>query len=208
MAHLSIAGATVALKQPLSKRKHSRFEAPASLTINVVRVWESEPPEGESPVEWYLYTTEPIETPEQLLSVVDHYRARWVIEEYNKAIKTGCAFESRQLVDYESLVNLLAIFAPIACRLLLIRSEAARDPEASALSVVSEDELNVLRVLGRRKLSPSPTTKEIYFAIAALGGHIKYNGNPGWLTLARGFEKLQTLTEGWTAAKLQLASDQ
>lgn len=208
VARLSITGATVSLKRPLSPRAHARMATPESLAINVIRVWEPEPPEGESALEWYLFTTEPIETPEQQLAVVDIYRARWVIEEYIKAIKTGCDFERRQLQDYESLINLLAIFAPIACRLLLIRSEARRDAEGPALSVVSQDELDVLRVLGRRKLKDAPTIRDIYLAIAALGGHIKYNGDPGWLTLARGFEKLQTLVEGWTAAKLQRASDQ
>lgn len=207
-ARLSVAGATVQLKRPNSPRAHARMEAPASLEINVVRVWEAEPPEGETALEWYLYTTEPIQTAEQQLAVVDYYRARWAIEEYIKAIKTGCDFERRQLQDYEGLINLLAVFAPIACRLLLIRSEATRVPEQSALTVVSRDELAVLRVLGRLKLSEAPTTREVYLAIAAMGGHIKYNGPPGWQTLAAGLEKLQTLTEGWLAAKLQPASDQ
>ena len=31
---------------------------------------------------------------------------------------------------------------------------------------------------------------------------------PGWRTLASGYEKLETLTAGWRAAKLQLGSDQ
>lgn len=208
LALLSVAGATVSLKRPLSERRHPRTDPPATLDINVVHVWEAAPQEGETPVEWYLYTTDPIETPEQQLAVVDFYRTRWMIEEYNKAIKSGCSFENRQLQDYESLVNLLAIFLPIACRLLLIRSEAARAPDEPALSVVSQDELDVLRVLGRRKLSSSPTAHEVYFAIAALGGHIKYNGNPGWSSLSAGFETLQTLTAGWSAAKLQPVSDQ
>ena len=159
-------------------------------------------------VEWYLYTTEPIATPEQLLTVVDHYRARWVIEEYFKAIKSGCDFEKRQLQDYESLVNLLATFAPIACRVLLIRSEARRTPDASAIGLLSPDHLDVLRARGRIKLSANPTTREVYLAVAALGGHLKHNGDPGWSTLGYGLEKLETLTEGWTAAKLQLRSDQ
>lgn len=207
MATLSVTAATVVLKKPTTPRKHSK-PAPLAQSINVVRVWEPSPPEGAEPVEWYLYTTEPIETAEQQLAVVDYYRARWVIEEYFKAIKKGCEFEKRQLQDYESLVNLLATFLPIAYRLLLIRTEAARAPEQPAVAVVSQDELDVLRTLGRRKLSATPTAKEAYLAIAALGGHIKYNGDPGWLTLARGFETLATLTEGWRAAKLQLTRDQ
>lgn len=208
IARLMVSASRVELKRPLSPRKHPRMQTPESLWINVVHVWEPEPPEGEEPVEWYLHTTEPIETAQQQLAIVDYYRTRWVIEEYIKALKTGCSFEKRQIEDYEGLVNLLAIFAPIACRLLLIRGEAARDPELPALHVVSQDELDVLRVLGRLKLTVAPTVREIYFAVAALGGHIKWNGNPGWQTLAHGFETLQTMTAGWRAAKLQPASDQ
>jgi hypothetical protein len=203
-AKLSVAAATVTLKKP----KQAGGKPTPSLSINVVRVWEPEPPKGAAPVEWYLYTSEPIDTIEQQLKIVDYYRARWVIEEYFKAIKTGCDFESRQLQDYEALINLLAIFAPIAYRILLIRSEAARDPDQPALAVVSQDEIDVLRARGRRTLSAAPTAREIYLAIAALGGHIKYAPDPGWLTLSRGLEKLRTLTEGWQAAKLQPSSDQ
>jgi hypothetical protein len=206
VATLSVAGATVQLKKPKTPRKYT--DEPPALSVNVVRVWEPAPPEGAAPVEWYLYTSEPIETAEQLLAIVDHYRARWVIEEYFKAIKKGCEFEKRQLHDYEGLVNLLATFAPIAYRMLLLR-QAARDPEPPpAADVVSRDELEILRRAGRRKLPPSPTARDVYLAIAALGGHIKYNGDPGWLTLSRGLEKLATLTEGWLMAKLQPQSDQ
>jgi hypothetical protein len=202
---LSVAATTITLKKP---PKRAGSKSALCLSINVVRVWESEPPNGATPVEWYLYTSEPIDTPEQQFKIVDHYRARWTIEEYFKAIKTGCDFERRQLQDYEALVNLLAVFAPIAYHLLLVRNEATRDPDQPALAVISQDQIDVLRARGRRTLSASPTAREIYLAIAALGGHLKYAPDPGWLTLARGYEKLETLTEGWRAAMLQLRSDQ
>lgn len=209
LARLSVAGATVQLKKPTKKRPHSIDGVSKEVTINVVRVWEPEPPQGEEPIEWYLYTSEPVETTEQQLAVVDYYRARWVIEEYIKVIKTGCEFEKRQLQDYDALINLLAIFLPIAYRMLLLRSEAARAPEQPALNVVSQDELDVLRVLGRRKLPEAPTAEDVYLAIAELGGYIKYAKTPpGWLTLARGFDQLQTLAAGWRAARLQPPSDQ
>jgi hypothetical protein len=208
-AHLCIAATSVVLPKSKYRRPLGMPDAPESLEINVVRVWEPEPPNGEAPIEWYLYTTDPIDTPEQQIAIVDYYRARWTIEEYIKAIKTGCDFESRQLQDYEGLINLLAIFAPIAYRMLLVRAEAHHAPEAPALDVVSQDELDVLRNLGRKKLSDTPTCRDVYLAIAELGGYIRYSRNPpGWLTLARGFEKLATLTLGWTAAKLQQRSDQ
>ena len=118
MATLSVAAASVALLNPTKSLTHATTQA-----INVVRVWEANPPADAAPIEWLLYTSEPIETPEQQLAVVDYYRARWTIEEYFKAVKTGCGFEKRQLQDFEALTNLLATFAPIAYRLLLLRSE-------------------------------------------------------------------------------------
>jgi transposase-like protein/DDE family transposase len=203
IATLSVAAASVTLIKPTNIRTHAATQA-----INVVRVWEANPPEGAAPIEWLLYTSEPIDTPEQQLAVVDYYRARWTIEEYFKAIKTGCEFEKRQLQDFEALSNLLATFAPIAYRLLLLRSEVARGPDQPASSVLSKDELDVLRARGRTKLPAEPTVRDAYLAIAALGGHIKYSGNPGWLTLARGYETLELLVEGWVLAKLQPDRDQ
>jgi Transposase DNA-binding/Transposase DDE domain len=206
-ATLQYAAAPVTLKRPQTRRAYNTSPQ-ETLTLNAVHVWEPNPPEGETPIEWFLYTTEPIETVEQQLAVVDYYRARWVIEEYFKAIKSGCKFEERQLEDYEGLTNLLAVFAPIAYQMLLLRSEARRIPDADARSVLSADQLDVLRVLGRLKLSHAPTVREAYLAVAALGGHIKWNGDPGWQTLAYGYEKLETLTAGWNAAKLQQSRDQ
>lgn len=204
-AKLAISATSVTLIRP----KHvSETSSKPSLELNVVRVWEPHPPEDVEPIEWLLYTTEPVDSPEQQLAIVDHYRARWVIEEFFKAIKTGCSFEARQLEDYEGLVNLLATFVPIAYQCLLLRSEARRTPQAEAKSVLSGDHIEVLRALGRIKLPEHPTARDVYLAVAALGGHIKYNGDPGWRTLAYGFEKLATLTEGWIAAKLQLRRDQ
>jgi hypothetical protein len=207
MAKLLYSAAPVTLKQPNSIRAHNT-NPPPTLSINVVHVWEPDPPEGETPVEWFLYTNEPIATAEEQLAIVDHYRARWVIEEYFKVIKTGCGFEKRQLEDYEGLVNLLAVFAPIAYHALLIRSDARRAPEASANTVLTSAQLDVLRALGRTKLSDTPSVRDVYFAVAALGGHIKWNGDPGWQTLVLGYEKLEALTAGWLAAKLQLSRDQ
>lgn len=204
IATLAVGATPVTLQRPTTQ-PGSR---PASLSLHVVRVWEPDPPLGEPAVEWTLLTSEPIETVDDLVRIVDWYRARWTIEEFFKALKTGCAYEQRQLGDYESLVNALAVFAPIACRMLALRSEARRAPDAPASCVVTKVEIEVLRALGRRKLSPAPTTREILLAIAALGGHIKYSGDPGWLTLARGYSELLTLTRAWVAARLPPQCDQ
>jgi hypothetical protein len=191
-ARVAISATTISILQP-------QAAAPLreALALNVVRVWEPEPPIGEPPVEWLLYTTEPIETAEQILQVVDWYRARWTIEEYFKALKTGCALEHRQLGDFYALTNATALFLPIAWKLLLLKSEATARPVEPATTVLDADELDVLRLAARKPLPQAPTTSDVMLAIAALGGHLKHNGQPGWQTLARGYKKLQALVEGW-----------
>jgi hypothetical protein len=156
-----------------------------------------------APVEWVLLTNEPIETAEQLLRIVDWYRARWVIEEFFKALKTGCAYEKRQIEDLHGLCNVLALFAPIAWQLLLLRSEARRTPTQPANTVLTSTQLEVLRAFARTPLPKKPTLHEALLAIAALGGHLRHNGEPGWQTLGRGYEKLTLLVHGWKAAHQQ-----
>ena len=90
-------------------------------TVNVVNVNEPAPPDGEAPVQWLLLTSEAVDSAEQVAAVVDAYRARWLIEEFFKALKTGCGFEARQLRTIRTLTNTLGILAVIAYRLLLLR---------------------------------------------------------------------------------------
>lgn len=195
VANLAIATHRVTLP----RTRNAQSATQESLSLNVVHVWEPEPPEGEKPVDWVLYTREPIETTEQILQVVDWYRARWTIEEYFKALKTGCAIEERQLGDLHGLSNALALLAPIAWRLLLLRNIARDDPAAAASQVLDPDEIEVLRaaVIKRRRLPENPTVLDAMLSIASLGGHLKRNGPPGWQTLASGYETLCLLVEGW-----------
>ena len=130
---------------------------------------------------------------------MDCYRARWVIEEFFKALKTGCQYEKRQLESAESLLNALAIFAPVAWRLLLLRHLARSQAKASATAALTPKQLEVLRAVARRPLPTHPNAREAMLAVAALGGHLKSNGDPGWLVLGRGMHDLLLLELGWRA---------
>jgi hypothetical protein len=193
MAQLAICSTRVSIPKNPRARGSEREE----LELNLVRVWEPKPPENEPPVEWLLYTTEPIESAEQVLRIVDWYCARWTIEEFFKALKQGCALEKRQLGDLHGLTNATALFLPIAWKLLVLKSEDATRPFEPATTVLQDDELEVLRLLAKKPLPHVATTREALYAIAALGGHLKHNGPPGWQTLARGYERLRAVLEGY-----------
>ena len=196
LASLNIAAITALLKRPANQSK----KLPETCEVNLVRVWEPAPPKGETPVEWILITTEAIDTEAEVLEVVDAYRARWRIEEFFKALKSGCAYETRQLESFDALVNALAISLPIAWRLLRLRSLADDEPDAPADGFVDADEIAVLRAK-IRKFPRRPTRRDALLAIAHLGGHLRRNGRPGWQTLRKGLDDLLMLVEGFRLAK-------
>jgi hypothetical protein len=205
IAQLSIAATTATLKRPECQPK----DLPKGLELNVVRVWEREPPDGESPVEWILFTSEPVSNATEAMRAVDRYRARWTIEVFFKALKTGCAMEERQLMDFEALCNAATVFAPIAAMLLLLRGELDRAPDAPATNVVTERQLAVLRAWGKRPIPDEATVRAVVFAIGGMGGHVRHARTPpGWQTLARGLERLASLCESEGAADFRRLCDQ
>lgn len=165
--------------------------------VNVVHVLETSPPKGEPPVEWTLLTTEPVATKKAAWRVVDIYRKRWQIEEFFKCLKTGCSFEKRQVESYGAMLILLAMLAPIAYRLLLLRGLERDDPNVDAETAFSKVELYLLANGRERPVAIPKTIGEAMRLLAEHGGHLKRNGPPGWLTLNRGYEKLLALRLGW-----------
>jgi hypothetical protein len=192
MATVECVACTVDIARPTWARIHG----PSSLRVNVVRVREAKPPEGCDPIDWQLTTTEPVETATEVEQVIEAYRARWVIEEYFRALKQGCAYEKRQLENVGAILNALAVFVPIAWQLLALRSAARVDADRPASRVLDYLKLELLRRHPKLKLGAHPTARAAMLAIAQLGGHIPNNGEPGWIVLGRGYERLLTLEEG------------
>lgn len=190
---LSVSATQVTLRGP-------RYAATVKqIVVNVVRVFEAKAPKGEKPVEWILLTTEPIETREQVERIVDIYRRRWLIEEFFKALKSGCKYEERQFESLNALKNLLAIFLPIAVEILWLRGLARAAPATPAAAGFTETQLAVLRAMGHRPLPKRPTIAQAVWALAGLAGHRDSNGEPGWQILAAAYQRLLDYEAGWTA---------
>jgi hypothetical protein len=200
VAKLAFRATTIEIRRPSYVDKNSH---PDWLRINVVQVHEIDCPEDQEPVEWTLLTSEPIDTPEAIRRAVRLYQGRWLIEEFFKALKTGCEYEKSQLESYGALLNLLAICLPIAWQLLLLRNLARTEPDAPATQVLTPTQIEVLRNQSRLPIPHNPTVGVVALAVAVMGGYIRSRRPYGWLTLGRGLEKLITLTAGWIAAKAQ-----
>jgi hypothetical protein len=170
-----------------------------SLTLHLVHVIERDPPAGDEAIEWILLTNLSIASARDVEFIVDAYCARWVIEEFFKSLKSGCAFEKRQLESVATVSNALAVMLPIAWLLLRLRNLSRDEPDRPSSSLISPLMLHCLRVLHQKRrgraLPEELTCKQLVWAIAGLGGHITNNGEPGVLVLGRGLEELLKATE-------------
>lgn len=189
----------------LGKPQHSQA-AQSELKLAVVQVFEPNPPPDQEPVAWTLFTSETVLTVEDAFAVVDHYRARWVVEEYFKALKSGCAFQERQLTTLDALLRAMAVLAPIAWQLLMLRTLARLPNPPPATVMFSKTQLVLLGALlqehCRMTLPAAPTIRDVMLGIARLGGHLPRNGDPGWIVLGRGFEDFLSAERTWRALRM------
>jgi hypothetical protein len=163
------------------------------IAVKVVEVVEVNAPEGIEPIRWVLFTSLPVVTFEDAWTVIRYYELRWLVEEYHKAIKTGCRTESRQLKTAERLEAFVGLTSVVAIRLLQLKSLARTNPEIPAQRVVPRVWLKMLK-LARKNLNRvhDLTVGQFYREVAKLGGFLgrKSDGEPGWITIWRGWEKL------------------
>lgn len=176
------------------------------LRITYVDVREENPPEGVEALHWTLMTDEPATTLAACVAVVDKYCARWVIEEFHMALKTGVGIEDRQFESFDVHTTFLAFATIVACRILALRS-AARAPEPiPATEILTPVQLEVITKLVPR-FPPNPTARDALRAIAGFGGFMgrKGDGEPGWRTLWWGWERLLVLEKGFLLASTTCA---
>jgi hypothetical protein len=167
--------------------------------ITVLEIKEVNPPEGtKEALHWRLLSSLPCQTLAQAQRIVGRYTARWWIEEYHKALKTGAGVEESQLERGWRLEALIAVLAVVAVRLLSTKLLARSRPESfDALQSLGSEITQVLE----HKFGPPKggwTNQNLLVAIARMGGFIgrKSDGMPGWLTIWRGWQRLIWICQG------------
>jgi Transposase DNA-binding len=200
-ADVRFAFAPVTLAVP---RKHLGEYVREPVSVWVVRVWEPQTPPGEELLEWILLTNVAVDEEAAARERVGWYQRRPIVEEYHKGMKTGCAIEAMQFETIARLEPAIAVLSAVTTTLLQLR-DAARAPDAdvrSATEVVDPEYVTVLSAYYGKRLGTRPSVLAFYLHVARLGGHQnrKSDGMPGWITLWRGWMKLQSMVDGHRAA--------
>jgi hypothetical protein len=196
VATLRVAAAPVTLRAP--RRPGRPAGKRPGLACTALRVWEPAAPAGVEPLEWLLLSDAPAATAADAVTLVQQYATRWVIEEFHKALKTGLGAERLQLEAAARLFAAIAVMSVVAARLLHFKEWVRVAPDAPA----GDAGLTPLehRLLERHAGRPLPTAREAALAIGRLGGHLnrRSDGLPGWQSLWRGMQRLQTMAAGAT----------
>jgi hypothetical protein len=165
-------------------------------------------PEGETPVEWMLLTTEVVADIEMASTILRWYSYRWRVEEYHKILKSGCQVERYRLAA-DGMRALIGFLSVIAVELLQLTYLHRTQALAPAIEVLNPLQLRILKA----KSSKLPKILTVSWAvealaqpaagIARLGGYLEHRHKTpiGIQVLWRGWLKLHDLCEGWQLAK-------
>jgi hypothetical protein len=188
--------------RPCNCSKFVRECGIAAITMWVVEVRETHPPQGVKPLRWVLLTSHAVQSFEDAWRVIGYYEKRPLIEEFHKAIKTGCRLESRQYQTSHALEATAGMLSVLAIRLVQLKSVARVDPDRPAHCVVPASWLQMIHCLQRGKQRQVSTVREFFHAVARLGGWLgrKHDAQPGWITLWHGFDKLILMMRGADAS--------
>jgi hypothetical protein len=161
---------------------------------------EIDPPAGTEPVEWILLTNRAVASAQQAREVVEDYACRWMVEDYHKAMKSGCGIEETQMTTLHGLSNVIALLSVLAVHVLRLRCNA-RDEEIRQQPARLHEEALKVQLAARDSKHPDwrkMTVWEFYVAVARMGGYVlnPHKRPPGWIVLWRGYIRLEDMCAG------------
>jgi transposase Tn5 family protein len=197
LAQVELRFGSVTVKRP----KRAETER-ATLTLQVVDVFEPDPPLGEEALHWLILTSLPVQTVDQAQQIVTFYTYRWLIERFHYVLKSGCKLEERQLREEKRLERLLAVYSLVAWKLLWLTYQARQTPDAPCTVLLQPAEWQALYAFIHRTQRFPTTPPSLHQAvgwIAQLGGFLGRKGDaePGVKVLWRGWSRFQDILDTW-----------
>lgn len=186
---------------PVNLRIPYRFDNRDPLPVYAVYATEVDCPDGETPVEWMLLTTEVVADIEMASTILRWYSYRWRVEEYHKILKSGCQVERYRLAA-DGMRALIGFLSVIAVELLQLTYLHRTQALAPAIEVLNPQQIRILKAQSS-KLPKILTVSWAVEAIARLGGYLEHRHKTpiGIQVLWRGWLKLHDLCEGWQLPK-------
>src|SRR5262249_10535399 len=198
-APLQGADAAVTVLVPQQPAASLKALAPQPIAQWAVQAREVQPPAGvKEPINWVLLTSLPVRSLAEAMEVIGYYETRWIIEEWHKALKTGCQVERRQLETSAGLEALTGLLSVVAVRLGEGKEGGRGPPQGGAIELIPAHYVElVCRARGGRH-PERWTVRDFFRGVAGLGGFLgrKRDGEPGWITIWQGWQVLHWMLRG------------
>jgi len=195
-AEVEVRAARVTLRAPW---RHDRKLS--DISVNVVLVTEVDPPAGDTPVEWILLTSLPIDDVEQVRTVIQDYCVRWMIEVFFRTLKSGCRVEERRFQHIDRVLPCLAVYLIVTWRTLFVCRLGREFPEISCEAVFEPAEWKSVYYVVHKTPPPTtpPTLQEMVRMVAQLGGYVnrKRTDEPGPQTVWLGLQRTHDIANCW-----------
>jgi hypothetical protein len=197
---LDISHSNVVIYPPKALEKAAE---PVKMTVIYAKEKDKKPDDDKA--EWIILCDRQDLSNEEALLMVDYYSQRWKIERFHYTLKTG-AFnvEKLQFDDAATLMNALAFYSVLACRVMNLTYYGRLHPESDPGYIIDEIEKEILEAQTGKKIE---TAREAIMEIGRLGGFLggsKRYPYPGIKTLWAGLVTLEAMKRGWLLAKSQL----
>jgi len=175
-----------------------------NMTLNVVEAIELDPPVGEEPIRWVLFTTLSIDSITQIQRVISAYSIRWNIELYFKTLKSGLKIEKLKYETLDRYLTALSMLMIVGWRVEYLKGAARHNPNASCEEYFPREEWQpayLVHTDGGDLPSEPITISEFMLMIAELGGwqRKKSQGPPGSTTIWRGLRRMEAYADAFQA---------
>lgn len=193
-------------QQVILGSKNQKNSAIAPTKVNVIYLREITKDNEQDPLIWRLFTSENINSREDIINVIKMYEYRWLIEEYHKCWKSGCRIEERAFQSFSTVEIFLAISAHIATLLLQLKTVSIDSSKRERKAKIGQEEWECLQANaypGGTISNDIPSENQVYRALAKLGGFLdtKRTKIAGWQTLWKGYYRFQERLSAWKLAK-------
>src|SRR5207244_2938731 len=120
---------TICVQKVSVASARSDLRSAPPITLWGVYAREENPPAQAKAIEWFLLTTEEVQTAEEAARIVALNCRRWRIEEWHRVLKSGCKVQEHQHQTAERLKRAIAIDVVLAWRIQLMALLGREVPE-------------------------------------------------------------------------------
>jgi len=200
---LAVSYCEVTFLAPSHKSPWLKQSKMTELPMRVVIAKELDTPEGNQPICWVILTSLPVESFADAWTVLEYYEHRWMIEEYNRVAKSGCSIEKHALRTAERLEAVIGLTSVVAVKLFQLKLVGRNQPDAKAATHVPSAWLSSLKLMRPRVRLSDMTVYTFFRELAKLGGFLgrKHDGEPGWQTIWKGYQRLRQIAIGIALAE-------